>query len=393
MNPSKVTVLLLALTLHSAFCTVTNAKSGADLQSFSAANIKNNHTYGLYFTEKDEGFLSTIKGIFSTDKEAEFKDLLVNSDKMSLLNINVGTKELKDYATQMGITAFPYIVVYFNGERDHNIHGPANKETATQILNEINRTTPKPVSINTTQTAPVAITAKNIPVESKDDHDAHGSPSEALEAKVNPQTGKVENGVVAPGPKPAPATQIKPAAGDKPAPAKPATPQPVPQPTIAKPVAPVAPAQPAPVKPVQPVAQPATKPIAPQPAQPQVAQPQATPSNPQDIRPKQVGTYIHELPRHEPGYIEDVDQDDLLPQNVWARQVLSALPEIVYDVFPEPHPATPIQEVPIQYVVPEVIAAPVYQPASVFVQQQAPIHVQQPVYTVQQPQQVVYEAP
>jgi hypothetical protein len=47
------------------------------------------------------------------------------------MNVNVGTKELKDYATQMGISAFPYIVVYVNGERDHNIHGPANKETAT----------------------------------------------------------------------------------------------------------------------------------------------------------------------------------------------------------------------------------------------------------------------
>jgi hypothetical protein len=31
----------------------------------------------------------------------------------------------------MGITAYPYIVVYYNGERDHNIHGIANKETAT----------------------------------------------------------------------------------------------------------------------------------------------------------------------------------------------------------------------------------------------------------------------
>jgi hypothetical protein len=121
----------MALAVSSAMATVTNAKNGADLQAFSATNIKANHTYGLYFTEKDEGFMASIKGIFTTDKEDEFKDLLVNSDKIALMNVNVGTKELKDYATQMGISAFPYIVVYVNGERDHNIHGPANKETAT----------------------------------------------------------------------------------------------------------------------------------------------------------------------------------------------------------------------------------------------------------------------
>ena len=149
-------------------------------------------------------------------------------------------------------------MVYFNGERDHNIHGPANKETATQILNEINRTTPKAVSLNTTKTAPVAVTVKDIPVESKDDHDAHGSPSAALEAKVNPATGKVESGKpAAPGPKPAPAAQIKPAAGDSPAPkpAQPAKPVPVPQPVIAQPIPTPAP-QPKP----QPAPQPAPQP-------------------------------------------------------------------------------------------------------------------------------------
>jgi len=40
-----------------------------------------------------------VTGIFSSDKEAEFKSMLVDSDQMSLLNINVRTPELKDYAT------------------------------------------------------------------------------------------------------------------------------------------------------------------------------------------------------------------------------------------------------------------------------------------------------
>lgn len=49
----------------------------------------------------------------------------------------------------MGITTFPYIVVYFNGDRDHNIHGVANKDTAVQILDELDRIKPKAVSIGT----------------------------------------------------------------------------------------------------------------------------------------------------------------------------------------------------------------------------------------------------
>lgn len=96
MNPLKGLLLIAAVTLASA--TVTNAKTGADLQTFSAANIKNSHTYGLYFTDKDEGFFSTITGIFSSDREAEFKNMLVDTDQISLLNINVKNPELKDYA-------------------------------------------------------------------------------------------------------------------------------------------------------------------------------------------------------------------------------------------------------------------------------------------------------
>jgi len=65
----------------------------------------------------------------------------------------------------------------------------------------LNRITPKPVKINTVKSTPVNVTAKDIPAESKDAHDAHGSPSAALEAKVDPRTGNVQ----APGPRPAPA--------------------------------------------------------------------------------------------------------------------------------------------------------------------------------------------
>jgi len=30
----------------------------------------------------------------------------------------------------MKIPEYPYIIVYFNGQADHNIHGPVNEETA-----------------------------------------------------------------------------------------------------------------------------------------------------------------------------------------------------------------------------------------------------------------------
>ena len=78
-----------------------------------------------------------------------------------------------------------------------------------------------------------------------------------------------------------------------------------------------------------------------------------------DIRPKQLGDWIHESPRHEPGYIEEVGQDDILPDNVWARQIQSAYPDAIsYDVWPEPHAI----EVPVQETLPPVVverAAPI----------------------------------
>ncbi len=83
----KAVVLIGFLALASA--TVTQASTGADLQTFSAENIKNHHSYGLFFTEKDEGFLATVGSLFSSDKEAEFKNQLVDSDQVALLNINV----------------------------------------------------------------------------------------------------------------------------------------------------------------------------------------------------------------------------------------------------------------------------------------------------------------
>ena len=85
----KTGLLVLVLALSVVQATVTSASNPADIQSFAAENIKNHHTHGLYFTDKDEGFFTTMKGLFSSDKEAEFKNMLIDTDEVSLLNINV----------------------------------------------------------------------------------------------------------------------------------------------------------------------------------------------------------------------------------------------------------------------------------------------------------------
>lgn len=173
-------IAVLAL-LGFAAATVTQATQGSDLQTFSADNIKNHHSYGLYFTEKDEGFLATVGSLFSSDKEAEFKDMLVDTDEVAILNINVQNEELKSYADQMGITEFPYIVLYVNGDRDHNIHGPANEATATQILEELERIRPQPVTVQIAESTPISFDADDIPGETPEEHAARGSPAGQLD--------------------------------------------------------------------------------------------------------------------------------------------------------------------------------------------------------------------
>jgi len=49
---------------------------------------------------------------------------------VALQSLNVENEQLKNIADAMGIQEFPYIIIYVNGDRDHNIHGPANEETA-----------------------------------------------------------------------------------------------------------------------------------------------------------------------------------------------------------------------------------------------------------------------
>ena len=60
--------------------------------------------------------------------------MLVDSNDISLLHINVNNDELKDVANAMQIKDYPYVVVYFDGDPDDNLHGIASEDTAIEIL-------------------------------------------------------------------------------------------------------------------------------------------------------------------------------------------------------------------------------------------------------------------
>lgn len=354
MKFTGLLVLALALTMVSA--TVTSASSPADIQSFAAENIKNHHTHGLYFTDKDEGFFNSMKGLFSSDKETEFKNMLIDTDEVSLLNINVNQEEMREVSTEMNIQEYPYIVVYFNGEQDHNIHGPANEQTALQIIEELERISPQPITVSTAVAEPVTIDLDNTTAETEAEHAEHGSLAGSQEAHVD-NDGSVSN------------TE----------PANPAAPQ---QPT-------------------------------------EVSEVRVTPALESsgaavEIKPKELGEWTHEAPRHEAGYIEELGFDDVLDDSVWARQIKSALPVMSYDVYPEPHqvinPVTDeleddtfivehfepviveevfieapeiIYEAPV-YTAPLIIEEPVYRPA-VTVVEEPTIIIQEPTVVIEEP--------
>ena len=121
-------------------------------------NMNDDHTYGVYFTDKDEGFTSSVAGLFTEDKEEEFKQMLIDTDEVTLMHLNVDNEEFANMAQAMGIQEFPYVLVYFNGDRDHNIHGPADTEQAIQIIDELERIRPREVSLDVVQKEPVDLT-------------------------------------------------------------------------------------------------------------------------------------------------------------------------------------------------------------------------------------------
>ena len=127
--------------------------------------------------------MSSVAGLFTEDKEQEFKSMLIDTDEVNVMHLNTDNEEFNAMAQAMGITEFPYILVYFNGDRDHNIHGPANLENAVEIINELERIRPKGVTMDQARVAPVDF--NNMP-ETDAQHEAHGPIPEALEAHTGP---------------------------------------------------------------------------------------------------------------------------------------------------------------------------------------------------------------
>ena len=100
-----IIVLLLAVT----YATVTNAGSVADIEKFIQENAQKEHHYGLYYSDKEERLFTAITGLFSGDKEEDFLHMLVDTDKIALMKLNVNEEELKQYAAQQGVEDYPFI--------------------------------------------------------------------------------------------------------------------------------------------------------------------------------------------------------------------------------------------------------------------------------------------
>ena len=106
----------LSLVLLVANATELFPKTQAEVLDIAGENMQKHHTYGVFFTDKDEGFMSSVAGLFTEDKEREFKSMLIDTDEVNLMHLNTDNEEFGAMAQAMGITEFPYILVYFNGD-------------------------------------------------------------------------------------------------------------------------------------------------------------------------------------------------------------------------------------------------------------------------------------
>ena len=118
---------------------VVNANAPEEVQQFVMENVQNEHHYGLYFSDREERLFTAITGLFSGDKEEDFLHMLVDSDKISLMKLNMNEEELEQIAKVQGIEEYPYIIVNFMGEGARVVQGPADEETALKILEELDR--------------------------------------------------------------------------------------------------------------------------------------------------------------------------------------------------------------------------------------------------------------
>lgn len=92
LHLQKLFLIVVCISLVSA--TVTNAGSPEEVGQFVQQNIQEEHHYGLYFSDKEERLFTAITGLFSGDKEEDFLHMLVDTDKISLMKLNMNEEEL-----------------------------------------------------------------------------------------------------------------------------------------------------------------------------------------------------------------------------------------------------------------------------------------------------------
>lgn len=167
-----VAFLLLASPI---LATVTNAGSAEDVIAFTQSNIDKGHTYALYFSDKDDGIFTAITGLFSQDKEDSFMHMIVDTDEISMLKINVKNDDLMRVAEGMKIPSYPYVAVYFDADMDDVVAGPADEDTAVRILEHkkpepepVPEPEPAPASAPAPAPTPVGIKDLNRPIEEDD---------------------------------------------------------------------------------------------------------------------------------------------------------------------------------------------------------------------------------
>jgi len=154
--------LILLVAFAAAVATVTNAGSPEDVLTFAQTNVKNEQTYCLYFSEKEQGLFTAVTGLFSQNKEDDFQHRLVDTNEFEVMRLAMTDENLKNFANEMRIPSFPYVVCYFDGNQEDVVQGPSDEDTAVRILEHVPpqaEPVPEPVPVPAPAPTPAPVPA------------------------------------------------------------------------------------------------------------------------------------------------------------------------------------------------------------------------------------------
>lgn len=86
---AQAIALLLVLCISQITASVTIAKDTQEVQVFTQSNTADHKTYGLFFTDQENGLLNAVSELFAGDEEENLQNLLVDSEGLELIEINV----------------------------------------------------------------------------------------------------------------------------------------------------------------------------------------------------------------------------------------------------------------------------------------------------------------